>query len=92
MGVLLRAFSGHVDMVVWDSGPGMDDEVQQRLFQPFSAAKGGVGLGLSICRQIAEAMNAEVHLFNRMAGERVIGVDAVVSWQQAPQQFFAASE
>lgn len=84
MGVLLRAFSGHVDMVVWDSGPGMDDDVQQRLFQPFSAAKGGVGLGLSICRQIAEAMNAEVHLFNRMAGERVIGVDAVVSWQRAP--------
>jgi two-component system sensor histidine kinase TctE len=84
MGVLLRAFAGRVDLVVWDSGPGLDDEVQQRLFQPFSAAKGGVGLGLSICRQIAEAMNAQVQLYNRIAAEHVIGVDAVVSWQQAP--------
>ena len=84
MGVLLRAFAGRVELVVWDSGPGLDDEVQQRLFQPFSAAKGGVGLGLSICRQIAEAMNAQVQLYNRIAAERVIGVDAVVSWQQAP--------
>jgi two-component system sensor histidine kinase TctE len=84
MGVLLRAFAGRVDLVVWDSGPGLDDDVQQRLFQPFSAAKGGVGLGLSICRQIAEAMNAQVQLYNRIAAEHVIGVDAVVSWQQAP--------
>jgi two-component system sensor histidine kinase TctE len=71
-------------VLVWDEGPGIDDAVRQRLFQPFSAGKGGVGLGLSICRQIAEAMNAQVQLYNRIAAEHVIGVDAVVSWQQAP--------
>eukprot|EP01038_Epipyxis_sp_PR26KG_P001821 gene1821-biopygen1315 len=49
---------------------------------PFSAGKGGVGLGLSICRQIAEAMGAQVTLFNRMDAGQVIGVDAVVAWEE----------
>lgn len=84
MGVLLRDATGRVEVLVWDEGPGVDDVVRQRLFQPFSAAKGGVGLGLSICRQIAEAMGAEVNLYNRLEKGKVIGVDAVVTWGQGP--------
>lgn len=84
MGVLLRDATGRVEVLVWDEGPGVDDGVRQRLFQPFSAAKGGVGLGLSICRQIADAMGAEVNLYNRMEDGKVIGVDAVVTWGQGP--------
>lgn len=84
MGVLLRDGTGQVELLVWDEGPGVDDAVRPRLFQPFSAAKGGVGLGLSICRQIGEAMGAEVDLFNRLQDGRVIGVDAVVTWGQGP--------
>lgn len=84
LGILLRDGTGRTEIVVWDEGPGIDDEVRPRLFQPFSAAKGGVGLGLSICRQIAEAMGASVHLYNRIERGAVIGVDAVVSWGQGP--------
>lgn len=80
LGVLLRDSTGRCEVVVWDEGPGIDDTVRQRLFQPFSAGKGGVGLGLSICRQIAESMGAEVTLFNRIDQGQVIGVDAVVAW------------
>ncbi|MBD9391416.1 HAMP domain-containing sensor histidine kinase [Acidovorax sp. ACV01] len=80
LGVLLRNCTGRREVLVWDEGPGIDDAVRQRLFQPFSAGKGGVGLGLSICRQIAESMGAEVTLFNRLDGGQVIGVDAVVAW------------
>jgi len=58
--------------------------VRPRLFQAFSAAKGGVGLGLSICRQIADAMGASMDLYNRIDNSRVIGVDAVVTWGQGP--------
>ena len=76
LGVLLRNSTGRRELLVWDEGPGIDDAVRQRLFQPFSAGQGGVGLGLSICRQIAEAMGAQVMLFNRMDG-----VDAVVAWE-----------
>ena len=80
LGVLLRDSTGRREVVVWDEGPGIDDAVRQRLFQPFAAGKGGVGLGLSICRQIAESMGAEVTLFNRMEQGQVIGVDALLAW------------
>ncbi|MBI2771456.1 MAG: HAMP domain-containing histidine kinase [Burkholderiales bacterium] len=81
MGVVLRGAPPLCEIVVWDEGPGIDDEVKPRLFTPFSASKGGVGLGLSICQQIGEAMGATVHLFNRIDGGRTVGVDAVVAWK-----------
>lgn len=84
LGVLLRQSHGRVELVVWDEGPGVDDGVRARLFQPFSASVGGVGLGLSICKQIADAMGASVDLYNRIGNGRVIGVDAVVAWVRAP--------
>jgi signal transduction histidine kinase len=41
---------------VWDSGPGPDGVVADRLFQPFVTGKAdGVGLGLFVARQAAEA-------------------------------------
>jgi len=81
-GVVVRAATREV--IVWDEGPGVADALKPRLFTPFSAGRGGVGLGLSICQQIAEAMGAQVSLYNRMEEGRVAGVDAVVRWA-APQ-------
>lgn len=83
MGVVLRGALPARELLVWDEGAGIDDAVKPRLFTPFGAGKGGVGLGLSICQQIGEAMGAKVQLFNRMEGGRVIGVDAVVVWDPA---------
>ncbi|MBT2300169.1 HAMP domain-containing histidine kinase [Variovorax paradoxus] len=84
LGVLLRAYARTTELVVWDEGQGLDDALRPRLFQAFTAAKGGVGLGLSICRQIADAMGATMELYNRVEDGRVIGVDAVVTWGQGP--------
>jgi two-component system sensor histidine kinase TctE len=57
------------------------------LFEPFNVAKTGtgIGLGLSICRQIAQALNASVDLFNRIEAGEIVGVDAVVRWPHAQQ-------
>ncbi len=64
----------NVRLSVSDTGPGVDAQTQQRLFQPFSQADdsttrryGGTGLGLSICRELARLMGGEVGLVS-MAG------------------------
>lgn len=84
MGLVIRALPGETELLVWDNGGGMDEAVQARLFEPFQSASGatGVGLGLSICRQIALSMSAVVDLFNRVQDDRIVGVDAVVRWPQ----------
>jgi signal transduction histidine kinase len=47
-----------------DDGPGIDEDAQERLFQPFSgtARKGGAGLGLVIAREIVNAHGGELTL------------------------------
>lgn len=45
-----------IEIAVADTGPGIADEVEHRLFQPFVTTKtSGMGVGLSICRTIVEA-------------------------------------
>ncbi len=47
---------GVVRIHVRDTGDGFDEEAKARLFEPFYTTKArGVGLGLSVCRRIAEA-------------------------------------
>jgi len=47
---------GRTDTIVFrDSGPGVADEVRDKLFEPLVTSKAkGTGLGLTICRQIVE--------------------------------------
>lgn len=86
LGVVIRVLPSGTELLVWDNGGGMDEAIQARLFEPFQSASGasGVGLGLSICRQIAVSMSAEVDLYNRVQDDRIVGVDAVVRWPSEP--------
>jgi two-component system sensor kinase FixL len=56
-----RAAHDMVEIEVCDTGPGLDEEVARRLFQPFVTTKpGGIGIGLSICRSIADAHDGKL--------------------------------
>jgi hypothetical protein len=63
----------HVDFRVTDSGPGMDGETLDRLFQRFSQGDeslsrrfGGTGLGLEISRNLARLMGGDVSVDSRL--------------------------
>lgn len=50
-------------IIVSDNGPGIDAEKRPRIFEPhFTTRSAGAGLGLSICRKLAESMNARISL------------------------------
>jgi signal transduction histidine kinase len=54
--VIARLHGASLVLEVHDDGPGIDPAVAKRLFQPFATGKRkGTGLGLAVCRRIAEA-------------------------------------
>jgi signal transduction histidine kinase len=59
--VTAKAVDGHFNVSVTDTGPGIPEEHQTRIFEQFhqidnsnTKAKGGTGLGLAIAKQIVE--------------------------------------
>ena len=54
--IVSRLSAGEVVIAIHDTGPGPPAAVADRLFEPFSTGKPeGIGLGLTVARQIAEA-------------------------------------
>lgn len=56
-------------LTVSDGGSGMNDKVLQQALLPFYSTKPqGVGLGLALCREIADAHGGQIRLHNRREG------------------------
>ena len=72
--------STHAALTLSDSGPGIDAELAQRLFQPFSSGHvaRGSGLGLAICKEIVQVLKGTISLDNRVQHGLVAGLDATV--------------
>ncbi|MBV8037543.1 HAMP domain-containing sensor histidine kinase [Roseateles sp.] len=70
----LRPVAGGYEFVVADRGPGVPAELRERIFEPFyrlpghAEMAGGVGLGLSLVKQIAERHGGSVRCLPRDGG------------------------
>jgi two-component system sensor histidine kinase FlrB len=56
-----------VRFVLADTGPGIPDDIADRLFEPFvtSGKERGTGLGLAIAREIVEAHGGDIRAESR---------------------------
>ncbi|MCL6607695.1 MAG: HAMP domain-containing protein [Geminicoccaceae bacterium] len=75
VGISARRSAEHVEIAVEDDGPGIPESQRERVFQPFvrldqsrSRATGGVGLGLTIARDIVLGHGGEISLHTSSRG------------------------
>ncbi len=60
-----------IEISVTDSGPGIPQELMDRLFEPMTTGQGansGAGLGLSISREIIQLHGGDIHIQNMPEG------------------------
>ena len=64
----VRRTAGRVELLVADDGPGLDDDLVEKVFEPFARATSsgddpapGSGVGLTIVRKIAEQLGGTAH-------------------------------
>jgi two-component system, NtrC family, sensor histidine kinase PilS len=79
----VNAVNGRPFLDVIDSGPGLDQGIADRLFEPFATSEAsGTGLGLYIARELCESNQASLLLAGREGGCRFRIVFAHPSRQQ----------
>ena len=74
--IACQMIEGGGRLVVSDTGPGLPDEAQQHLFEPFvgSARKGGTGLGMAIAADLVRAHGGRIELSETAPGKTVFHI------------------
>lgn len=81
VGLTARPRGARIELVVWDTGPGISDTEKPLVVERFRRGEAGAqvagsGLGLAIVQAIAEAQGATLQLRDRAGG----GLEAVLDW------------
>lgn len=81
MGLTARDRGATIELVVWDTGPGIPDAEKPVVVERFRRGEAGdrvpgSGLGLAIVQAIADAQGAKLRLEDRAGG----GLEAVLDW------------
>jgi two-component system NtrC family sensor kinase len=65
-----HSYGDRVELVIDDSGPGVPEELQEKIFEPFFSTKRdrGSGIGLGVSRSIAEAHGGHLLVARSPAG------------------------
>ncbi|MDO4839979.1 MAG: HAMP domain-containing sensor histidine kinase [Desulfovibrionaceae bacterium] len=90
--VSLEGGRDHIAICVADNGPGIPEEMLERVFEPYfrlepsrNRISGGIGLGLAIARNMALLNNGELILANRPQGKGLVA-RIVLPRQRQPRQ------
>ncbi|EMB4692269.1 two-component system sensor histidine kinase KdpD [Citrobacter farmeri] len=88
IGIDAHVENDHLQLDVWDNGPGIPQGQEQRVFDKFArgnkeSAVPGVGLGLAICRAIVEVHGGAIAVYNRPQGGACFRVTLV---QETPPE------
>ncbi len=76
---VVRSATGRVEVRVRDTGPGVPAQLLEHLFEPFVTTKeNGLGLGLSICKQLVESHGGTVRAAANPGGGTVFLIDLPV--------------
>ncbi|OAN11676.1 two-component sensor histidine kinase [Photobacterium jeanii] len=68
---------------IWDNGPGLDDELKNKIFNPFYTSKpDGLGLGLTISRRIIDAFAGTITVENHSGG----GCEFIISLPRSNEE------
>lgn len=58
--------SGYTRMIIKDNGVGMDQEVMEKIFDPFYSTKPtGTGLGLAVVHRLVRSWGGDIHVFSK---------------------------
>ncbi|MDQ8732334.1 ATP-binding protein [Bradyrhizobium sp. LHD-71] len=84
------ATSGRLRISVADSGPGVEERDRAALFHPFSRIRStalknmeGAGLGLAICKQLAEAMGGSIAMRGAPGGGSIFTLELAAAKEEA---------
>lgn len=71
LGLTMSQEGRRVQLITWveDSGPGISDDFQKHLFDPFTqetSSKKGTGLGLSISQKLVRRLGGELEVFSEL--------------------------
>ncbi len=67
-----------VTIEVWDNGPGIPEDILNRVFEPFFTTRevgSGMGMGLSICHTIVESHQGSMRVANRPEGGAIFTIN-----------------
>ena len=60
----------HYEIIIADNGPGFPEEIQNKLFEPFTTTKkNGIGIGLSMCHHIIGLHNGSISIISDNAAK-----------------------